>query len=602
MSANNFKIAFRQLHKEKMYAAIKIGGFSLSIAACFLIALYIRNELSYDSFYANQNQIFRIEGHAIEDGKEVKWVSFPAPMAAAIKKDFPEVDQVARLMPNSLFPGAGSNQVRPSDQAENTYEEGFAYADASLFDILRLPMVYGDPTKALSEPQTMIISKSKADKYFPRQNPIGKIMILNNITANPFKITGVFADPPAETHLQYQFYLTQAGVEWGQGEQTSWDNNNYANYILLRRGTDVKAFEKKLTHDIAYNYYLPAMTKGGDKAAEQELSTFSLHLQPIADIHLKSYDVQDNLTHGDMRFIWLFGAIAAFILMIACINFINLSTAKSANRAKEVGLRKVIGSYRSSIINQFLTESMLFSFISFAVAMVLAQAILPLFNELAGKTLIIPWLAWWLAPVIVGAALVTGFAAGLYPAFYLSSFKPIQVLRGQLSRGSKNSILRNGLVVFQFTTSIILIISTVVIYSQTHHMLNMKLGYDKDQVVMLQGANTLGKEVGNFKEALMKIPEVRSASISDYLPVDHTKRNGNSFYNEGRKTIDPSIDGQFLADLGLDLGHELANVVGQAAHCPGMVRPGVEATAPAGGRPLAPRSQARAFAPRSPTW
>jgi len=545
MTFNHLKIAFRQLRKEKMYAAIKIGGFSLSIAACFLISLYIRNELSYDKSYSRQDQIFRIEGKAIEDGKEAKWVSFPAPMAAAIKKDFPEVEEVARIMPNSLFPGAGSNQIRPADQTENTFEEGFTYADASFFDILGQPMIYGNPAKALAEPQTMVISKSKADKYFPNQDPIGKIMILNNVTGLPFKITGVIADPPAESHLQFKFYLTQSGVEWGKGEQASWDNNNYTHYILLRRGTDIKAFEKKLAHDIAFNYYLPSMTAGGDKSAEQELATFSLHLRPIADVHLKAYDVQDNLTHGDMRFVWLFGAIAAFILMIACVNFINLSTAKSANRAKEVGLRKVIGSYRSTLINQFLTESMMFSFISFGLAMVLARAILPLFNQLAGKTLIIPWTAWWLAPVLVGAALITGFAAGLYPAFYLSSFKPIQVLRGQLSRGSKNSILRNGLVVFQFTTSIILIISTVVIYSQTHHMLNMKLGYDRDQVLMLQGANTLANKIGNFKEDLEKIPEVKSVSVSDYLPVANTKRNGNSMWNEGKKTIDPGVDAQF---------------------------------------------------------
>jgi len=516
----------------------------LGIAACLLIALYIREELSYDKSYPDAAHIYRVVGWSKDNGTFEKWISFPAPLAKVLLKDFPEVEKSGHLMPNPLFPRAGGNEVKPSNKNENTHEEGFTYADQGMLDILKTPFVYGDRAIALTEPNTMVISKSKADKYFPGQNPVGKLLYLNNDKDRPYKVTGVMQDPLANSHLQYDFLLTLAGIEWWKGEQNDWDANNYPTYVLLRQGTDVAKFEQKLTAGILHNYYLPTMLEDGDKNAEKELANSSLHLQAIGDINLKSYDIQDGLTHGDIRFIWLFGAIACFILIIACINFINLSTAKSANRAKEVGLRKVIGGYRSSLVKQFLTESMLFSFFSFSLGILLAWALLPYFNMLSAKSLTIPWAAWWLAPTMILSAIVVGVVAGLYPALYLSSFRPIEVLKGQLSRGSKSSVLRNGLVVFQFTTSIVLIISTVVIYNQMHFILNKKLGYNKDQVVLLHGANTLGDGVKGLKTALLKLPQVQNVSISDYLPIAKTKRNGNSFWLAGKQNTDEGVDTQ----------------------------------------------------------
>ncbi|MEO8765378.1 MAG: FtsX-like permease family protein, partial [Ginsengibacter sp.] len=370
---------------------------------------------------------------------------------------------------------------------------------------------------------------------------------LNDNKDRPYKVGGVMKDFPTASHLQYDFFLTLSGVELWQGEQAGWGSSNYPIYLLLRPGTNVAQLEKKLTSGIVKNYVIPNAVASGQSAKEagEFAKNASVHLQPVSDIHLKSYDIHDTLSHGDMRFVWLFGAIACFILLIACINFINLSTAKSANRAKEVGLRKVVGSYRSSLVQQFLTESLLFSFLSFVLGLLLAWALLPYFNRLSAKSLIIPWGAWWLLPLMISAAFVIGFFAGLYPSFYLSSFKPINVLKGQVSRGSKNSILRNGLVVFQFTTSIILIISTLVIYNQTHFILNKKVGFEKDQVLLIQGTNTLGAQVKSFKDELLKLSEIKSASISDYLPIAGTKRNGNTFYNEGKKKEESGIDTQF---------------------------------------------------------
>jgi putative ABC transport system permease protein len=535
MFKNYFKIALRQLRKQKMYSVIKIGGFALSIAACLLITLYIRDELSYDKSYPDANRIFRVIAEYNDQGKLETGADWPAPMAKALKQDYPEVEKSGRLMFSPLFYGAGSNQIRRTDKAEDNYEEKFAYADQELIDILQIPMVYGDRARALSEPNTMLISKSKADKYFPNQNPVGRVMILNDDKNKTYKIGGVMQDFPSTSHIQFDFLLTMTGYQLWNGEQTQWSAQNYPTYVLLKPGVNVSQFQDKLK-SILTKYYVPMMKESGDKMADEITKKAKILVQPIADIHLKSYNIDDGLDKGDIRFVWLFGAIACFILIIACINFINLSTAKSANRAKEVGLRKVVGSHRGSLIQQFLTESMLFSLLSFVLGILIAVLILPYFNILSAKSLSIPWASWWLFPLIIAASVVVGIFAGIYPSFYLSAFKPIDVLKGQVSRGSKNSFLRNGLVIFQFTTSIVLIIGTIVIYKQTHYILNKDTGFDKDQVVLIQGTNTLDKKTAmpSFKNALMQISQVKNVSVSDYLPISGTKRNGNTFYKEGR--------------------------------------------------------------------
>jgi putative ABC transport system permease protein len=544
MFKNYFKIAVRQLRKEKMYAAIKIGGFALSIAACLLIAMYIKDELSYDQSWTNASRIFRITGEFKLNGKLLTGDSWPAPMAKVLREEFPEVEQAGRLMSSPLFYGAGSNQVRAVDTEENTYESGFAYADQDMLNILSIPMVYGDRAKALAEPNTIVLTKTKAEKFFPGQNPVGKIIILNNDKTRLFKIGGVIEDFPAASHLKYDFLLTMTGYQLWNGEQTTWMASNYSTYVLLKPGTNLAQFQNKLKL-IMSKYYVPALRADGFTLADEIEKNAKLLAQPIEKIHLYSAGIDDGLKKGDIRFVWLFGAIACFILIIACINFINLSTAKSANRAKEIGLRKVVGSYRIGLIKQFLTESLLYSILSFIIGIVTAIALLPLFNKLADKSLAIPWTQWWLLPLMIVAAILIGIVAGLYPSFYLSSFKPIEVLKGQLSRGTKNSVLRNGLVVFQFAISIILIISTLVIYKQTHYILHKESGFDKDQVMLIQGTNTLGSKTKGFKEELLKLSQVKSVSVSDFLPIEGTKRNGNTFYKEGKVKEDPGVPGQF---------------------------------------------------------
>ena len=545
MFRNYFKIAMRQLKKQRMYAVIKIGGFALSIAACLMIALYIRDELSYDTSYANAGRIYRIIGEYNDNGKIGYGANWPAPMAKVLKEDYPEVEMAGRFMPYSVFYGAGSNEIRRTDKTENSYETKFSYADQSMLDMLQLPMVYGDRKKALTEPGTMVISKKVADKFFPNENPVGKTMILNDDKNKIYKIGGVMQDLPKNSHIRYDYLLSMSGYSLWNGEQTYWGAINYLTYVMLKPGTNVKLFESKL-NQILTKYFLSAAEASHDKGWIDAIKKAKILIQPMKDVYLKSYNVEDGLEKGDIRFVWLFGAIACFILLIACINFINLSTAKSANRAKEVGLRKVVGSHRISLINQFLTESTLFSFASFALATLLTVALLPLFNSLSAKTLTMPWNSWWLLPLMAGAAALIGIVAGIYPAFYLSAFKPINVLKGQLSRGSKNAILRNGLVVFQFATSIMLVIGTIVISRQTHYILNRDAGFNKDQVMLIQGTNTLDNKttMPSFKSELLRISSVKAVSVSDYLPISGSKRDGETFHKEGRSKEEPGVSGE----------------------------------------------------------
>ena len=389
MYQNYLKIAWRNLSKQKMYAAIKIGGFALGIAACLLIALFIRDELSYDQHFPDRDCLYRVIGERNYEGDVLKGVHFPAPLANTLMQDYPDVEKAGRFLASELF-GAGSKEVRRSDELQNTHETGFVYADQEFLEMLQVPMIYGSPEHTLGQPNTIVISKSKADHYFPEENPVGKILILDNDNSKPYKIGGVMEDFPKTSHLEYDFIMTLTGIEFYPGEQTNWGASNYHTYVLLRPDAEADRLEAKL-HGIIDEYWLPAWQAAGRTDALKLSKSVSFKLQPITDIHLRSEGIRDRLVHSDIRLVWLFGAIAGFIMIIACINFINLSTARSANRAREVGLRKVVGSSHGNLVRQFLTESVLFSLISFIPGAIIAWLFLPYFNRLAAKSLVFPW-------------------------------------------------------------------------------------------------------------------------------------------------------------------------------------------------------------------
>ena len=558
MFSNYIKIAWRSMNRQRMYTTIKIGGFALGLATCLVIFLFIRHELSYEEDLVYGDRVYRVYNH-YEGPDGGKWASFPANMASILRTSYPEVEKSARIIPYQWF-NAGNNLVRRDDQVESTYEEKFAYADNDILDVLEIPLIYGDPAKALTEPNTIVISKKKADKYFPNENPVGKLLVLNDDKTKVFTIGGVMEDFGPNRHIDFDFFLTLSNVEFWKGEQTSWCCWNYNVYIRLAPGVDPREFEAKIL-SINDTYNVAFLKETGNVSAEDVRKYQKFKLQPIRNVYLAlEGTIGDNLQHGDKRYVWLFGAVAIFILLLACINFINLSTAKSANRAKEVGLRKVVGSFRSSLIRQFLTESVLFSFVSFALALLILVLALPFFNTLAGKTLTIPWGQWWFFPLLLAAAVVIGFVAGMYPSFYLSAFKPIDVLKGKLSRGSRSGSMRGIMVVFQFTTSIILIIGTFVIYRQTNYILHAKLGFNKEQVLMIQGANTLGKQREAFKIELSKLAGVEHVTINSYLPVGNTTRDQNVFWKDGRSKEDKGIGAQawwidedYITTMGIKL-------------------------------------------------
>lgn len=558
MFSHYLKVVWRNMQRQRMYAVINIGGFAVGIAACILIGLYIGNELSYDRNNPNRDHIFRVVGQAKTNGGIFKGIGFPAPMAKALQNDFPEVEKAGRLMSNELFGGA-NNQVRRTDQQNNTYETGFCFADTSMLDILNIQMIYGDRSHALSQPSSVVLCKSMADKYFPHQNPVGQSLVFDDHI--PVTVGGVMEDFPPNSHIQYRGFISLSGLSFGNGEQENWNQSNYVIYLQLKPYVDIAAFNQKISRDIIDKYMIPAQKAIGRKNVEAFWKEASLYLQPLTAIHLHSYDIDDNsVKYGDIRFVYLFAAIAVFILLLACINFLNLATARSANRAKEVGLRKVVGSSRGGLIRQFLVESMLYSFISFLIAVGIALIALPWFNKVAGTDLFMPWGTWWFIPALVVAALFTSLIAGLYPAFYLSRFKPVNTLKGSLSLGTKNAGLRGVLVVFQFTISIILLIGTMIIYRQMHYILNSNAGFNKDAVVMLEGADALKNHSASFKKELLGLPAVKDVSVSDFIPVSTagSKRNGNTFWEEGKdetsiKTQHWVVDEDYIPTFGMQI-------------------------------------------------
>ncbi|MEQ9289891.1 MAG: FtsX-like permease family protein [Cyclobacteriaceae bacterium] len=571
MLQHHIKITWRTLLKDKLYSSIKIGGFALGIAICLLIALFVKDELGVDRHYENAESIYRILGAT--SNPEDTWSRascFPAPIKNTLLEDFPEVEKAGRLISFDGWFDAGNNLFRPSGQTSNVYEERFAYADPELIEMLQVPMVYGSQATALSQPNSILISKRKADKYYPNENPIGKTIVLNDDEESTFVIGGVMENLKSSHLSGFDFFITLSGKEFWEGEQNSWCCWNYSPYIQVRRGTSEAEMEEKLLH-IRDKYVVGWFQEQEDQRAGVIQEHFSLDMQPIGDIYLGSQDVGDFLVVSDRQIVLLFMAIAVFILLLACINFINLSTAKSANRAKEVGLRKVVGSHRTNLIGQFLTESIIYSIVSVVVGVIVAWFAMPYFNAMAGKSLEFPLTEWWPIPLLLVFALVMGVISGIYPSFYLSAFKPISVLRGNISRGSRGSFLRSGLVVFQFVTSIVLIVGAFVVHRQMQYILNKNLGFDKDQVIQVHGVNTMKEKQKVFKNELLNLSEIQFVSASDFLPIKGTSRNGNSYWKEGRTKIDEGVGGQiwwvdadYIDALGMNLieGRMLSHDIG----------------------------------------
>jgi putative ABC transport system permease protein len=514
------------LWKNKAFSAINIIGLSAGLAVCLLIVLYVKDELSYDKYNEKAADIYRLDADIFFNGTQFTSSIAPAPVAPTLKKDFPQVIQYARLR--------NWGDIRVKKDNQNIQNHNAVFADSTFFQVFSIPFIAGNRLTALNEPNSIVIDETTARKYFNSTDVLGKTMYVDN-SVN-CKITGIMKDIPPQSHFHFSFIRPMHDTY--HDDQGDWLSNNYASYILVQPGLSQADLQKKVNATI--NNYLVKELEQVLHTNANDLSKGGNHfyypVMPLNDIHLhsnKSYEFEAN---GNVAYVYIFSVIAIFILLIACVNFMNLSTARSANRAKEVGIRKVAGSLRSNLIAQFLTESVLVSFFSLLLALGIAALLLPLFNQLAEKHMsVLTLFSSWLLPLLVALVFVVGCLAGSYPAFYLSSFQPVQVLKGSIAKGFKSSWLRSGLVVFQFFISVALIIGTIVIYNQLNYIRNREIGYNRDQVLVINNTYVLDKQIKTFREELQKISGVQRAAIAGTLPTE-TAYNQNGWFR------DPGLD------------------------------------------------------------
>jgi putative ABC transport system permease protein len=550
MIRNYIKTAFRNLLKNKGFTAINVLGLALGLATCLLIVFYVFDELSYDRYNVNLDRIYRLNNNIKFGGNEASYSESPAPTAAALKADFPEIDQVTR------FRQRGGNQVKKGNQ--NIQEDNMVYADPAVFGVFTLPMTEGDPATALKETHSVVITEKIALKYFNSTKAVGKVLAFNDTAL--YKVTGVIKNIPKQSHFNFDFFISMPSL--AESRDDAWFSNNFDTYILFRAGTDSKKFAAKLPEFLRRHAepQLQGVLHMNFAQLEKTGNYFRFSLLPLKKIHLESNTRYDLGTKGDIKIVYIFSAIAIFILLIACVNFMNLSTARSSNRAKEVGVRKVLGSPRKYLIAQFLTESVMVTLAGAIIAVVLAWAFLPLFNQMSAKELTItPQIIGWLVPVIIVFIIVVGCIAGSYPALYLSGFQPIEVLKGKLAAGFKGGMLRSSLVVFQFSISIFLIIGTVVIYNQLKYIQDKDIGYNRDHVLVVNRVWTLGKKAKIFKQEIKQLSGVKSATMTGYLPTDGANNNSSLFKDpslDAKRAIQSSIwnvDEDYIPTLGIKM-------------------------------------------------
>jgi putative ABC transport system permease protein len=499
MLKNYFKIAFRSLWRHKAFSFINILGLAVGISACFLIYLYVSFETSYDNFHSKADRIYRVVTDTKTPTETIKQAYTTSPIAINVKKDFPEVEDAVRFSQDEFLVTKGDVKFQ---------EKKCLLTDSTLFNVFDFPLIAGDKKTALKEPMSIVISQTTAKKYFGNTNPLGQQLQLTGAALNS-RITGVMKDIPRNSQIEADMFVSMSSLKPIYGQATSdseWTNHTGITYLLLKPNANAKALEAKFPAFMEFHH--------GKQAKELQMQDY-LSLEPLRDVYLKSK--REGFVSGNINNVYIFSVIAVFILLIACFNFINLTTARSAERAKEVGIRKVVGAIRFQLARQFISESIVISLIAFVVSLILCILVLPLFNQLAGEEISSSIFNNSLHIVLLFILSVfIGLIAGFYPSLVLSSFKPVSVLKGRFSTGTKGLILRKGLVVFQFTISIILITATIIVYRQLNYMRSQDLGFSKEQTVVINTNYDKNKDA--FKQSLLSIPGVLSSSASSHVP------------------------------------------------------------------------------------
>ncbi|SKD08031.1 putative ABC transport system permease protein [Chitinophaga ginsengisegetis] len=532
MWRNYLKTAVRNLMKRKLYSAINITGLSAGIACFILLALYLRNEWTYDQFHAHAAELYRIRFDYGEKDQPVTHTALTPGGLAPVMKDFPEVKHISRVYPLATTVAYG-------DKVMN--ENSFLYADPAFFNMFSFPLIAGNAATVLSGPNMIVLSETMARKYFGTTDIVGKTLKINN--RKEYQVTGVAIDPPANTHLKFDFIASYASL----GKNDTWNSANDYTYIQLASNTTASALQGRLTN----------LVKEQMGNATRSGVTFGFVPESVPGIHLHSISLNSTEPGGDIRYNYILTIIAALLLLIACINFMNLATARSAERGREIGVRKALGAVRGQLFWQFIAESTLISFCAMVLGIMIALVLLPAFNNMAGTTLKLGLGSYHIYLWLAGIFLCTTFFAGTYPALFLSGFRPVQVLKGRVMHGSGGSI-RKSLVVFQFAASVFFIICTLVVGSQLKYIQHKKIGLDRSQVLVLSGENFNRQMLETFKGRLLQQSGVKYVSASYDSPV--SVGGGYTIGNLEGKPADYSmnitaipVEKDYLQTMGISL-------------------------------------------------
>ena len=495
MIKNYLLIAVRNIFRNKLFSTVNILGLAFGICSALLIFLWVNDELEYDYFHANATRLYRVmENQKYTDGRIYTFAATPGPMAPFIKEKYPEIEKATR------FTWEVNNLMQVDDK---TFYEMGRYVDQDFVEMFTFPFVKGNMATALKDKNSVVITEKMAKKYFGDQEPIGKVLLMN--TKRSFTVTGVLKDLPRNSSIQFE-YLLPFEVFWDDNTWLhEWGNNNIRTFLLLREGTNRENFAAKFKNEIG---------------AHQEKSNVELFIQPQAEAYLYGDFENGVQSGGRIDSVKMFFVVAVFVLIIACINFMNLSTAQATKRAKEVGLRKVIGAVPSQLFRQFMGESFVTVCVSAVLALLFALLLIPVFNEITGKALTLNLLDTQLLMIFGIIIVFTAFVAGSYPALFISEFKPVQVLKGQLKSGSRAAIFRKVLVVVQFTLSIILIISTSVVFRQMNFMENRDIGFVRENVFYLWMEGDVRPKLETFRTRLLAEPGIESVTSASQIPID----------------------------------------------------------------------------------
>lgn len=509
MLSNYFKIAFRNLIKYKSFAIINITGLAVGIASCVLILLFVTDELSYDRFHSKADRIYRVHTEGRLAANEFRMAVSPAPLAFTVLEEFPEVEAVTR------FRNYGYPVFRHGDKAFS--EEKVYWADSTFFNVFDATFLEGNPETALNKPDAIVLTESMRKKYFGDEPALGKI--INSDRRNDFIVTAVIEDFPHNSHFHPDFL--ESLMRYQDSMNDRWVSNNFYSYVVLKEGTSIEQFEEKL-EELVLKYAAPQIEQFAGTSFEklrEQGAAYRFKAQPLTSIHLYSeleYDVEAN---SDASYVYIFSIVAVSILLIACINFMNLSTARSTTRAREVGIRKTMGSTKVKLVTQFLVESVMLTLIAVVLAIVIIKLLLPAFNGIAGKNLDFSIFDNLVSlPAIIGFAIVVGIIAGLYPAFVLTSYMPVNVLRGNTSMKGRGAWLRSGLVVFQFGISVILFVGTFVVYNQLEFIQDKNLGFNKEQLLIIHKTDDLADRLHAFKLKVLENPNVICVTNHNSIP------------------------------------------------------------------------------------